>query len=257
MFLVGDALDEHVLDFRLRLHRSGFYEIGVPTESGEIDFTTVDVSPARSMHFRGSGPGVPRTEGGYLTHCASRTAFVARRSDPWRSVAGCAGWDSRTGVSSDDPGTTLLIRDGGGNGRPASEWKISGVARPTPGDPEAHAALVACYGGPRDDRMYAACVDFSRSTSPRLTLWRVSGGWTRLLRAAIPRRNAAHGPGDGSVPFWLKATADAVSIGSGDEVLATCRDQSLPRSPLVGIRLHGRAAAPADIRINDSSEQAA
>jgi hypothetical protein len=250
MFLLGDGLDDEVIDLRRRLHHGGFYEIGILTDSDGVDFSSIDLFPTRNLSLRASHPGLPRSEGRWLTHWASRTALPFRGTRPWRSVFGCTRYNDRTGITMDSQGTALLVRDAPDAERFAREISVYGVAQWTPSARTGVAALVACYGGPSDNRMYAARVDSAGSPTAIVSLWRVHDGWTPLFNGVELHNEVTNREGVWSLPFWLKVSADEVSVGSTSGVLAKCIDKTLPRLPTAGIRLTGSGLSLADVSID-------
>ena len=106
-----------------------------------------------------------------------------------------------------------------------------------------HAALVARYGGPADQRQYAAIFQANGSGALTAALWIEDGGWRSLTQVLIPNPllEGLDVRKDG-IPIELVAAGDAFRIVVNGHDVIQVRDGSLTQGA-VGVRMLGSSYA--------------
>ena len=244
-FVDAEYLTDQTI-LRQALHRVGFYNVSIIKAADTEDFISTGCLATGEFLLTGSEPALPKHSRRWNAYRATRTPDITAPKQYWSNLLPKPFQLSSLGFTAEANGSSLALCTTPDFG-PANTICINARISWSDFSLADHASLVGCYHGPGDTKMYAAMVQLSPEKNAIVSLWVNHGTWERLEAAAIPVEKITSTDGVFSLPLWLEIATAQIKIGSDDTVLIDMKNDTVQRTPSVGIRVSGNTLAVSNI----------
>lgn len=222
---------------RKQIHAAGYYEVGSVKATGDGAFQVEDSSiaylPNGEFSLLSDNAGISAEGFGHVTFLASRVALINKNPRVWTSVVDLPRRDATQSVRGAQGDFSFIKAT-----IPSNEQKtkfLSAIFQWTDTS-SGHASLVSCYAGPGDEHMYASLLEPLGRGIAKISLWREHMGWETLKSLVV--QSGVQGE-TSFLNLRLVTTAQAVEVLADGVVIIRQLDQSLLRTPHLGLRFSG------------------
>lgn len=236
------------VETRKQIHAAGYYEVSnvlaLDNASWDLEDSSVAYSPDGDFSYHSNHPGIVVDKLSPDILFASKLALNGLLSHRWISVFGLPRRSAAQSVRG-SPGSNsfTFVKADVAPAHGSEQW-LSGVFHWSEAS-SGHASICSCYSGPGDANMYAALLEPEGVGRANVSLWRHHKNWEKLNSHRV---KAASNNGRNHLDLRILTTKDSVEVFSDGESIIRCEDQTVARSPTVGLRFSGESVEISNIK---------